>query len=394
VVLIGLVILAGGLYLVSGGLDQWRPKNELTILFDNVSGLGGGDTVLVSGQKAGKVKAVEPADTPGVVEVVIEVDRKYRIREDADFRIRRSITNVVTLHVDGGQSSKLAAGGKQLRGEREQTFEDLIDKYARMEPQVRELLVHVDEVILDIQNKVKEIDVQGMQGQARDVLTKVGEAVAELQGLIRDNREPVGRAIRNLEELSARLNGDWGTMNPKVQGILDDARRATAEVKGILEENRERIKSILQQFDDAMPRVAAAIGQLEGLSREAKDIVAQVRPDLVRAISAGADAMKNLQATVEDLRSAPWKLVNKPSDRETDNIRLYNAARRYVDAAGRVALAVQDLETLRRLGVLGNDERSDLVERTLASMEAALAEFDTSQKAFTSLITKTADDGK
>jgi ABC-type transporter Mla subunit MlaD len=183
-------------------------------------------------------------------------------------------------------------------------------------------------------------------------------------------------------------------MNPKVQGLLDDAREATAEVKSILEENRERVKSILQQFDDTMPRVAAALAQLEGLSREAQDMVAELRPDLVRAISAGAGAMKNLEATVEDLRSAPWKLVNKPSDRETDNVQLYNAARLYVDAAGRVALAVQDLETLHRLGVLSDQERSDLVERTLASMQAALADFDTTQKRFTSLITKTADDGR
>jgi hypothetical protein len=53
-------------------------------------------------------------------------------------------------------------------------------------------------------------------------------------------------------------------------------------------------------------------------------------------------------------------------------------------------VAVQDLETLRKLGVLGDESRADLIERTLATMEEALAEFEANQKRFSSLITATA----
>ena len=129
---------------------------------------------------------------------------------------------------------------------------------------------------------------------------------------------------------------------------------------------------------------------MEDITRAANDAVLEMRPGLARSLAAASKASENFQALTEDLKTAPWKLINKPSDKESDDVHLYNAARNYVDAAGRVATAVQDLETLRKLGVLGDESRADLIERTLATMQEALAEFEANQKRFSTLITATA----
>ncbi len=45
VVILGLAVLAFGLYLVSGGADQFRDKKRITVLFKNGGGISGGDAV-------------------------------------------------------------------------------------------------------------------------------------------------------------------------------------------------------------------------------------------------------------------------------------------------------------------------------------------------------------
>jgi len=173
--------------------------------------------------------------------------------------------------------------------------------------------------------------------------------------------------------------------------VLDQAREAAAEVTGILKENREGLKSIVQRLDDAAVRIGPVFANMESITRAANDAVLEMRPGLARGLASATKAFENFQSLTEDLKAAPWKLVNKPSDKESDDVHLYNAARNYVDAAGRVAVAVQDLETLRRLGVLGDASRADLIEKTLTTMQEALADFEANQKRFSSLIAATVE---
>jgi ABC-type transporter Mla subunit MlaD len=397
VVLVGLVILAIGLFLVSGGKGRFEPKSRLTVLFENAGGISTGGDVFVAGQRSGEVVTVETTTATRdnvrrrFVAITIEIRRDHEIPEDSRFTISRSITNTVNFNIEYGISNRLATADTVLFGKRLATFDELVDNAQGLLASVQEAVDGFELLIEDVRGKVGAVDAAALQTQAQEGLTSFRETVAEMNELVRENRAPVSRAMRNFEEITEALKNDWGAMNTKVQGTLDAAGAAAEEIKGIVTENREGIQSIVQQLDDGMRRLGPALAQIEAIGREAKDAVAELRPELTRGLAAAVRAFGNFESLTEDLRTAPWKLINEPSGKETDDVHLYNAARLYVEAAGRVAFAVQDLETLRRLGVLGDPERTDLVEKTLASMQAALSEFDANQKRFTSLIESTAD---
>ena len=397
VVLIGLVILAIGLYLVSGGGDRFKEKSRLTIHFRDAGGIGGGADVFVAGQKAGEVTSLETVmfTHEGVrgrwVAVTIEIRKDLEIPIDSSFRISKSITNVVQLNIDYGTNNTLARETTEtLVGRRLANVDELVDSYQQLAGVARQGAEEFNALIHTAHEKIKQIDVEGLQGQARELLTALQDAATELRGVVKDNRERIDHVILNIDDLTTSFKTDWGTMSGKVQGILDETREAAGEIKGILKENREGLKSIVQQLDDGMRRLAPALAQIETIGRSANDAVVEMRPELNRSLAAASKAFENFQALTEDLRTAPWKLINKPSGKESDDVHLYNAARLYVDAAGDVADAIQDLETLRRLGVLGDSQRADLLEKTLTAMQEALAEVDANQKRFTSLISSTA----
>jgi ABC-type transporter Mla subunit MlaD len=407
VVLVGLAVLAIGLYIVSGGADKFTEKSRLTIHFRNAGGIGGGDTVFVAGQRAGQVLGLETVmftypevrpdgSTENVrsrwVAVTIEIRKNIEIPIDSTFKISKSITNVVQMNIDFGTSKDLAREtSDRLVGKRLANVDELVDSYQELGGVARKAADNLNGLIVDAREKVNQIDLKGMQEEAREMLVALREAATDLRRLVQDNRERIDRLVSNVEQLTAALKDDWPKMSEKAQGVLDEAREAAAEVKGILKENREGLKSIVQKLDDAANRMGPVFVQMEAITRAANDAVLEMRPGLTRSLAAASKAFENFQALTEDLKAAPWKLVNKPSDKESDDVHLYNAARNYVDAAGRVAVAVQDLETLRKLGVLGDPERADLIEKTLATMQEALAEFDANQKRFSSLITATAD---
>ncbi|MCK6458325.1 MAG: hypothetical protein L6Q95_00345 [Planctomycetes bacterium] len=397
VVLVGLAVLAIGLYIVSGGAEKFADKNRLTVHFRDAGGIGGGDTVFVAGEKAGQVVGIETVmfTHEGVrsrwVAVTIEVRKKIEIPIDSTFKISKSITNVVQMNIDYGTSNDLAREtSDHLIGKRLANVDELVDSYQELGIVARKAADNLNNLIVDARAKVQEIDLRGLQVEARDMLAALREAATDLRGLVADNRERIDEVVRNIQVLSSGLKDDWPKMSGKAQGVLDEAREAAAEVKGILKENREGLKSIVQRLDDAAIRIGPVFARMEDITRAANDAVLEMRPGLARSLASASKAFENFQALTEDLKAAPWKLINKPSDKESDDVHLYNAARNYVDAAGRVAMAVQDLETLRKLGVLGDESRADLIERTLATMEEALAEFEANQKRFSSLITATA----
>lgn len=401
VVLVGLVILGLGLFLVSGGWSRFEAKNRLTVHFKDAGTIGKGAAVFLAGRRVGEVNRLEPVpftyggERGSWIAVEIEVSKHAEIPVDSSFQISKSITNLVAFNITPGRNAKLANENDEgLVGERLATTDEAVDRYTKLAGKVGNAVDHADTLLQDIDAKVKQIDIEGLQGEARELLSEMKALVADLRVTVRDNREPLDRAIRNIDEITARFKGDWGTMNGKVQGILDDLGAIALDVKGIVKENREGFKSIVQNLDDGTRRVGPVLAQIEAISRSANDAVIEMRPELNRALAAASKAFGNFQALTEDLKAAPWKLINKPSGKESDDVHLYNAARLYVDAAGDVADAIQDLETLRRLGVLGDAQRADLLEKTLAAMQEALSEFDANQKRFTDLIEATSEGRK
>jgi len=399
VVLIGIVILVGGLFNVSGGSEQFRPKSRYTILFHNGGGVSPGTTVYLAGERVGYVHAVgrrtkETAEgLVRYVAVTIEIDKQAPIPVDSVFTVSQTITGIVSLRIDYGTSKQLAGASTELHGERLATFDEAIHRGKLLMDDAQHAIQDLDEAILKFDRKLAAMDVAGIQAMVDRLLDSLGRAATRVESLLEEAQPKIGEALdhlnsgsRDLHAVLARARADWNEMAPKVKGAVADLKQSTETLRAMLEENREPVRSFIQSLDDGAKRVGPVLVMLEELSREARGTVAELREPLVKGVREASAAMTNFKAVTEDLKTAPWKLVNKPSDEESREVHLYNAARLYVAAASRLQDVVGDLDTLRRLGALEDPERNKVVEEVMEELRGSLAKFDDREKRLVELL--------
>ena len=399
VVLVGLIILVGGLYYVSGGKEQFESKKKYTIHFENGGGLGSGDSVYFAGQKVGKVDAVGTVmlTRDGVrrrfVAVTIEIGAIHEIPVDSSFKVYKTITSTVTMEIDSGIAKEVATSETILFGRRMATFEETIDNAAGLLGDVRGAVQEIRVVIETAQKKVEALDIEGIQRQIDEILVSVKTSADGVEGIIKDAAGPVDRtlakaegAAANLEELTASLKKDWAELETMLRTILVDVEDASQNLKGIVSENRPGIKSIVQHLDDASRRIAPTVAKIEAVAKGADEMLIELRPELLKTMKGAAKAFENFEALTEDLKTAPWKLINKPSDEESDQVHLYNAARLYVEAAARISENIEDLDTLRRLGILDDPERKELAQKVIATLDQSLKDFQNRQQKLVDLM--------
>jgi len=401
VVLVGIVVLLGGLFYVSGGSDQFRPKSRYTILFRDGGGVSPGTTVYLAGEKVGYVHAVGRSTKEtkeGLVRyvaVTIEIDKRTEIPVDSTFTVSQTITGIVSLRIGYGTSRELAGATTELYGERLATFDEAIHRAKLLMDGAEKILRDLDGAILKFDRKLAAMDVAGLQAKADTLMASLEHAAAQVERLLDEARPKVGDALDHLNggagDLHATLKqvrADWNKMAPKVKGALDDLKRSTETLRAMLEENREPLHSFFQRLDDGAKRVGPVLVMLEKLSREAQETVVELRRPLVEGARKARDALANFKETTEDLKTAPWKLVNKPSDTESREVHLYNAARLYVAAAARLEQVVGDLDTLRRLGALEDPKRNKIVEQVLGELRGSLERFDEREKRLVRMLVK------
>jgi len=396
VVLIGLAILAAGMFWVSGGSEQFEDKAYYTVYFENGGQIASGHTVYLAGQKAGSVTGVGIVDLerggkkkPHVA-VEIKVGKDDRIYEDCEFGISQTVTGIVSMRVDyGDESETLATSKSMLFGKRLDTFEEAIDKGSRLLDTAGEGLEEFNALLSDARKQVNALDLARIQGKVEGVLDKADSAAGNADELLTtvkadwsDKMQPkIQETLDNTADLTGRVKKDWSeALEPRLEKALDHGDEFLVEARDVVRDNRERIKSIFQQADDAMRRVPKVLATIETMTRNLDRTVTEVRPKLVKTMDRAKGAMANFQAVTEDLKTAPWKLVNKPSDDESDAVHLYNASRLYVEAASRIGDNLEDIETLERLGALEDPESKELVEKVLQSLNRSLDEFELRQR--------------
>ena len=78
--------------------------------------------------------------------------------------------------------------------------------------------------------------------------------------------------------------------------------------------------------------------------------------------------------------SVLWKLVNKPSGEESDDVHFYNAARLYVASAKHVQDVIREIETLQKLGAMDDPARAEIVAEALKTLQDSIKEHRENQK--------------
>jgi len=395
VVLGGIVILIVGLFLVSGGFEAIAEKKQYTILFPDAGGIGSGDTVLVAGQRGGEVRSVVTTSRTedGVrhlyIAVTVEIYADLQIPVDSRFWISKSITNIVQMHVDYGTQKRLADAETELHGTRLSTFDEVVDASAKLLGKAEQGIDTFNEVLTKANQQLEQLDVVGLRKEVSDILASVKRSTDRLETIIGRSDEPVARILANIDtatakavQLTEQVNEAWPRIDGDVEKLLEEARAAAADLRTILADNREPVKALVQNLNDAVVRLTPLLERMEEVSKTARDTLVEVRPLLVKGMDEASQAVGNFKDLTEDLKVAPWKLLNKPSKEEADVVLFYNAARLYIESAAEVNRVIQQLNTLRELGVLSDPARAEMIDRTLKLLEDSLKRFQENQDNF------------
>ena len=388
VIIAGLLVGALGLFLVSGGRDSLRNKTVYTILFKNVGGLREGNDVLLAGVKVGSVHNVESTRVVvdgaerRMVEVQVEIFAAGEVQEDSEVFISSSVTSITRLNIEYGTGPR-ANAKSVLRGFRQDTFEDLMHKASQAMGEVNAAVQKAKGAIGRLDRILEGFEEQDLPARTAAFITTLDRGAAEFEKTIADIRAPTQEMIIELKETVGHVDDIVVRILKDTDGIVTDAREAARELRSatetvdaILKENRNDIRELVQSMRDASLRVAPTLAGIERLMGSANETVEAVRPRLVAAMESGKNALKNFDDVTEDLKTAPWKLINEPSETEVREIHLYNALRLWTDGVGDIQQRIQELETLKASGALQDPARVEAVEKTVAQLEKTMRSYD------------------
>ena len=192
----------------------------------------------------------------------------------------------------------------------------------------------------------------------------------------------VGSILDNLNLVTGYLReqltpGQEGVVLTKVRQALDSLNSGLAEAVVLLEENRPHVTSTLtsikhltatmdtdiidpmaHEWDEANPQglLSQIHGSFEKLNRSLADlnVVTDKSRTLVvlneesfnRLVANVKETSDHLKSAAKDLRRNPWRLLYRPSPKETGQANILDAAREFSEAAGRLDDSAAQLQTL------------------------------------------------
>lgn len=391
---------------IEDGLDKLpfvNPKTEYVVRFglhEGVAGIKPGSPVTLGGKDIGSVESLEYAfaeragvSEPVGINVTVAVESDMVLYADASVTVVTPLLGTLSsLNISGigGTGRPLDSGGV-LDGAPSAGLADMagLGDLSRAANEVLEKANGVlDQIIPAVGPTLEDVDA-----------TLAG--AREFAELLRDNR---GRWASKADSILDHADGVFTETIPALAADMNagvaDARRLVGSTQSVLDENRADLRRTIENLEGVTTRVrydvlgrfervldegviaAANMGEIGG---RAVSLLDRLEPPLVRTVA-------NLQITssqsallMEEVRAAPWRLLEKPDEKEQREIVLFSAVRRYAESVERLRDASEAMDSVLRGARSGGRELAP--EQVLQMNEAIKASFDDLQNAERSLLT-------
>ena len=193
--------------------------------------------------------------------------------------------------------------------------------------------------------------------------------LASIQAAAADLRV-VAQALRN--ETNAQAPGSLlakaHTSADNVVKTTDDAAGMIANIRPNAEKTvslvaqytEKDLGKILQQFSGVVGSMQEIADEFKSITATSKDIIVMNRPRIDEALANLNIMSLNLKAMSAELRRNPWRLLQKPSSKETHDQNVYDSVRAFSEGAAQLDDAIARLAALREAspqGVRPDDPR-------------------------------------
>ncbi|MFK7758593.1 MAG: MlaD family protein [Phycisphaerales bacterium] len=220
--------------------------------------------------------------------------------------------------------------------------------------------------------------VTAMADNGREITESARRMVVDdLEPKFGDGVDDGKSTLSNVRSFTDRLNaeGDW---QPRVDSILASADDGAKQFKGTLDDARGAMSSAVQIMDENRGKIARTMDNVEGVTErvrfESIDKMNDVLNQGALAVGSAKDAIGDIRGLVgenrshinatlvnarqlslsgklflDEVRSQPWRLLNKPSKADLKREPLYEAARGYALAVSELRSASESLDSAVRM---------------------------------------------
>ncbi len=376
------LILAVVVSIVLAGLeDRLTPTNAYVVRFslaDGATGLQSGSEVRLGGQQIGRVSRVRFASSEGTsgrsIPNAVEVDVKVR----SDLELYENATVLLELPLLGSLSTiniidtGIAASVTQPQGSGPE-LENGEWIQGRIAPPAflaqagfgPEQSNQVQQIITDTTSIVDRLErtVSTVEEQINPTLTTartVAEDVQSVTSSLRENWPSWSGDIDAGLSATRVFAEELGQLEDSILARLDTIDDMMRSVQDVIDANAPKInrsfdhmESILATADtetmtlvsDALERGTAGIDEFVELGERANTTFAEHTPSIRRSMANARLASDQLKLLAVEVRSQPWRLLQRPSTKELESQLLYDSARTYAQAVSDLRAASESLET-------------------------------------------------
>lgn len=394
-------------FTLSDALDRFEKRTEYIVRFPTsvgVSGLQSGAEVTLGGLRVGRVVSLSEyaehdprtgAEIIRALDVVIAVDQDLVLYEDAmaDLIIpilggvsKLNIASPGSGTYDGGPDDQnaLLDQGEHMRG--------------RFSPSILTQLGFSSEEADAIRETIHRV--HAISEDLGEVSASMRRMAAELEPEFGQGVEDGRTTMANIRALSERFTAEdgWSTRvdsilarsdeaAAKIGPVIDDANATVAEVRTLIDENRPRVTSIMDnvnaaterfrldtidKIDELLREGTLALGSYREVADNANVVILESRPKINATLESAQRIGTEGTGLIEEIRSQPWRVLQKPSESELRREPIYEAARAYADAVSdlRVASEALDAAVLRSAQSASVDSVSRIREMARVVEEA------------------------
>jgi len=288
-VLGGLVLFAGGLFLIGDRRSLFADQFEVTTSFTRVTGLQVGTNVRVAGLDAGEVLEIRVPPAPSQPFIV-----RMRLMEDLHHLVRTD--SVCSVHTDGlvgsafiqvspgSDAAPIVAAGQTLEGRDLIEFSDLIqegrDTFRTVTTEVMELKDDVSAAILAATEATRTIDaviletgteVRAMMKTGTGAIEEVKRVMTDARGIVADIKAGQGTIGRLVTDDALYL---------RITGLAGEAEKTMANLQAVTDRARTTFDSVTARDGTAQQMLRT----IQGTMVEAQEVMSD--------LSEGTEALK------------------------------------------------------------------------------------------------------
>jgi phospholipid/cholesterol/gamma-HCH transport system substrate-binding protein len=265
VLALGAALVAGVLWLASGGGFQEKPTLYLALVGESVAGLNVNAPVKYRGVDVGKVRTIQLAPgNPEQVRLVFAIDRGTPIKEDTEAVLKtQGLTGIAYVELDGGTLAspllRASAPGELA------VIRTKPSLSARLENVLTTVLAKLDATSENVNKILSDDNLASFKSTLAD-LSAVARTLAANQGVINAGLANAARTFDNSARASARIGplvAQVGRSAEAFERMSNETALASANAAGTI----DAVGADLQRFTgETLPELERLLGELNVLS--------------------------------------------------------------------------------------------------------------------------------